>query len=139
MASGAPGELDPSFGADGRVLTRFPVNSQTFRPRSNSNALAIQLDGKIVSAGQALVKDSFAFAIIRYNLDGSLDASFGNGGKRATRLVGNDTALAVALQADGKIVSAGFATVAPGNAAFALIRYHANGSLDQSFGGDGKV
>jgi uncharacterized delta-60 repeat protein len=144
FASAAPGDLDPAFGSNGRLLTRFPIVSTTFRPRSNSNALAIQPDGRIISAGQAVVQHSLggernAFAVIRYLQNGNLDESFGTGGKLTTEVAQNDTALAVALQADGKIIVGGFATVGPDNFAFALVRYETDGDLDLTFDGDGKV
>lgn len=83
--------------------------------------------------------ETYAFAIVRYNPDGSLDSRFSNGDRETTEIDRNDTALAVALQPDGKIVSAGFATLDGNNLAFALVRYNQDGSLDTTFGGDGKV
>jgi uncharacterized delta-60 repeat protein len=96
----------------------------------------VQPDGKIVAAGFA----SGNFGLVRYNADGSLDGSFGAGGKVSTE-VGLDfsSASAIALQADGKILAAGAASSLPGDSAFALLRYNPNGSLDGSFGAGGQV
>ena len=66
--------------------------------------------------------------------DGSLDPSFGSGGRVMTDVGPDGTAWAVALQRDGKIVAAG-----TGRGVFALARYNPNGSLDQSFGTGGIV
>src|SRR5215471_13062880 len=74
----------------------------------------------------------------RVNSDGGPDRDFGNNGNVYTDFGGNDEALAVAIQPDGKIVAAG-ATRGGGTAEFALARYNADGSLDSSFGSGGKV
>jgi uncharacterized delta-60 repeat protein len=141
----ASGDLDASFGTQGRVVTRFFNNSPFgYSDFASARALAIQADGKIVAAGYARVLDtSTGFAVARYNPDGSLDPSFGNGGKITTRISDNDQAYAVALQPDGKIVVAGTAYIGPSpnsaNYGFAVVRYNPDGSLDSSFDGDGKL
>ena len=65
------------------------------------------------------------FALARYNPDGSLDDSFGTGGRVLTDFgsSADDEARAVALQSDGKIVVAGVASVSGGND-FATARYN---------------
>jgi uncharacterized delta-60 repeat protein len=130
----APGDLDTSFDGDGKVTYQFL--NHTYR----ANDMALQPDGKIVLAGM----DGFAFAdfaIVRFNADGSLDGSFGNGGRVVTPVTANDDeALAVAIQPDGKIIAAGYAQTNPVNSSFvdfAIVRYHPNGTLDTSFDGDG--
>jgi uncharacterized delta-60 repeat protein len=121
----APGDLDPSFGNGGKVITSFS-NSVGGR-HSRAYAMAIQSDGKIVVAGER--------TLVRYNKDGSLDTLFGLGGKVTTP---TDTSFnAVAIQSDGKIVIAGW--IIAGNADFALIRYNTDGSLDTSFGTNGGI
>ena len=70
-AQGAGGALDPSFGGDGKVVTDFGAMT--------AYAIAIQADGKIVAVGDSGYRRDFALA--RYNVDGSLDASFGGDGK----------------------------------------------------------
>jgi uncharacterized delta-60 repeat protein len=71
---------------------------------------------------------------------GSLDLSFGTGGKVASSLsaTGHSFATASAIQSDGKIVAAGY-TYIGSNVDFAVTRYNTNGSLDLSFDGDGMV
>jgi uncharacterized delta-60 repeat protein len=129
------GTLDNSFGSGGKVLTDF------FNYQDEIRDLAIQVDGKIVAVGlvRSPVNGASFFGLARYNPDGSLDSTFGSGGKVTTAVNGN--ALAVVIQPDGRIVVAGRATPpAPStNVNFALARYNPNGSLDQTFGSGGLV
>ncbi len=92
--------LDPSFGSGGEVTTSFTFGHDAIA------AIAVQADGKFVAVGNA---DSDAeFALARYNPDGSLDSTFGDGGKVTTDFTKDgDWADAVAVQPDGKIVAAG--------------------------------
>jgi uncharacterized delta-60 repeat protein len=131
----APGDLDLSFGNGGKVVTRGG-NSPGFG-LSGAYAMAIQSDGKIVVAGEGTAgSGTWDFAVVRFNTDGSFDTSFGGTGKVITP-VGNsqDRAFSVAIQADGKIVAAGYSY----NDGIAVVRYNPNGSLDTSFNGTGKV
>src|SRR5919106_3889534 len=134
----APGDLDPTFDGDGKVTTDFIFNDA-------ARGVAIQADGKIVAAGVAICDPCAGpttihdFALARYNRDGSLDATFGEGDGKVTTdfFAGADEAFAVAIQADGKIVAGGAAAVS--GVDFALARYNPDGSLDPTFDGDGKV
>lgn len=128
------GTLDASFGAGGKVLTDF------FGSVDAINRMLLQPDGKIVGVGSALNpatgKSDFAYG--RYNTDGSLDtgfATYGIDGIGTTDFVGdNDTAYAVALQPDGKLVVAGTSRNPANNSQDASItRYNADGSLDTTF------
>lgn len=99
-------DLHPGFGAGGKVVTDF------FGGDDGALAIVMQPDGKIVATGFASHKvrkeGTSDFALSRYNVDGSLDSTFGKGGKVTTDfLSGFDGASAVALQPDGKIVAAG--------------------------------
>lgn len=128
------GTLDTSFDFDGIVSTDFGSNGD-----DEGKSVAIQSDGKIVVAGISSNGFHWGFALIRYNSDGSPDNNFGTGGK-VTTLIGNSDAFAqsVVLQNDGKIVVAGY--ISDGSLYnFALVRYNSNGSLDSSFGLDGKI
>ncbi|MGI9113087.1 MAG: delta-60 repeat domain-containing protein [Gaiellaceae bacterium] len=130
------GSLDASFGSGGKVTTDFGGRDQ-------GNAVAIQADGKIVAAGMGAKIEAPGLgigdlALARYHRDGSLDASFGIGGKRTTEFGLGDIAYELALQADGKIVAAGRAS-APGGSNFALARYNLDGGLDPTFGSRGQV
>jgi uncharacterized delta-60 repeat protein len=133
------GELDPTFGGDGKVVTDFFRADRSRVDRAFD--VAVQADGKIVAVGVSS-RGNFAidFAIVRYNLDGSLDSTFGGGdGQVLTDLGGDDSASAVAIQADGKIVVAGTSTAGGNPFNFALVRYKTGGGLDPTFDGDGKV
>jgi uncharacterized delta-60 repeat protein len=122
------GSLDPTFGTGGMVTTDFGGIDR-------GEGVAIQTDGKIVAAGSGGLSDDFALA--RYNGDGSLDPTFGTGGKVTTDFGSSDRAYDVAIQKDGKIVAVGFS--APNVVDFAVARYNPDGTLDASFGTDGKV
>jgi uncharacterized delta-60 repeat protein len=127
------GSLDVSFGSGGIVST--PIGSGNER----ASALVLQPDGKLVAAGYASNGTNDDFALVRYNPDGSLDASFGSGGKVTTAIQnGADHVNALLVQPDGKLVAAGF-TNGPTFPDFALARYNPNGSLDSSFGSGGKA
>jgi uncharacterized delta-60 repeat protein len=133
----ADGTLDSSFGTNGAFVTDFAGRND------EANALAIQLDGKIILGGVAdrtAVGGTIDMAVNRYNVDGSLDSSFGSGGKALVDYAGTtDVAFALALQNDGKIVLAGGAGNAGNVPNFALARFNTNGGLDQTFGSNGKI
>jgi len=137
--SAAPGDLDPTFGNGGIVITR----GNSLNHLDYALGMAIQPDGKIVVVGDGSISGLIGdFAVVRYNTDGSLDASFGGG--IVITPVGNsqDQARSVAIQADGKIVVAGFICNGVGicgASSLAVVRYNPNGSLDTSFNGTGKV
>jgi uncharacterized delta-60 repeat protein len=135
------GELDPSFGDNGHVITGFGNNF------NRALSVAINNEGEIFAAGatQNLEGDDFAadFAIAKYNADGSLATDFGDNGLVITDInnQSSDVAMAVAIQDDGKIVVAGrsHAGTVYENYSFAIARYNPDGTLDPSFGVQGKV
>jgi len=130
----ADGSLDATFDGDGKVITDMGANDF-------GQGLAVQ-GTQIVVAGytSATVNpgSSDSFALARYNTDGSLDPGFDGDGKVVTDFGGADEAFGVAFQA-GKVVAAGYSFLSGGTYDFALARYNADGSLDSSFDGDGKV
>lgn len=129
-----PGSLDSEFGTDGFVMTGF--NNVSY---AAGYSLAVQTDGKIVVAGLYQKSSGFHdFALVRYNMDGSLDGTFGIEGVVTTDLGSDDISYAVVLQADGKIVVAGTSSISGLNK-FAIARYTTDGTLDSSFGTDGLV
>jgi uncharacterized delta-60 repeat protein len=129
----ANGELDTSFGAGGKVIT--PVGAVA----DAATVVKFLRDGRIIVGGFAGINGRYDFALARYHSDGSLDTSFGSGGK-ATAAIGSGDAFlyGLAFQADGKIVATGYAATGA-TTAFALARFSANGILDTSFGTGGKV
>lgn len=87
-----------------------------------------------------MVGASFDSAVARYNPDGTLDPTFGSGGKVTTDFSGGfDLANGIAVQPNGKIVLSGWAQNISGKFDFGLARYNPNGSLDPTFGSAGMV
>ncbi len=136
------GTLDTSFDADGRVLTDF--GNGRVHIGESAYSVAIQSDGRIVAAGYTGTATSTTsntrndFALARYNPNGSLDTSFGTGGKAtADILVKDNVAYDVAVQPDGKIVAGGSTGTDVTGYDFALARFNTNGALDAGFGAGG--
>ena len=98
-SSAAPGDLDPTFGPVGFITTSLSTGTD------RAFSAARQTDGKLVLAG---IRNFNSVAVVRYNPNGTLDASFGNGGIVTTTLSGITQESAVAIQPDGKIVVAGY-------------------------------
>ncbi len=125
-AFAADGDLDTSFDADGKVST--DLGSST----DNAVDAVLQTDGKIILVGVQDAGSQNRLALVRYNVDGSLDSTFGTGGRV---LINNNlqfgTASAAALQADGKIV------VTLDRAGVKIVRLNTNGSIDTTFGTNG--
>jgi uncharacterized delta-60 repeat protein len=149
----ADGSLDPTFGSGGVVTTSIGNILEADLPYGGiAYAVAIQPDGKVDVGGSDLIPwpDRGKFALVRYNADGSLDSSFGDGGKVATSFgygppenptEDGDSVRSLALQPDGKIVAAGESQFGPHTEqyAVALARYLSDGSLDPAFGQAGEV
>ena len=124
MAS--PGGLDTSFAGTGKKAI-------TFGATDAARAVLVQPDGRIVVAGGGAPAVSFCVARLRTN--GTLDTTFGPGGKRVIDFGGADeSAYGAALQPDGRIVLAGDSDLR-----VAVARLNPNGSLDTTFSGDGKT
>ena len=128
------GNLDNTFGIGGKVITPIGNNSES------AYSIAIQPDGKIILAGRSSNANlyDFRFALVRYNSDGSLDNTFGTGGKVTTAIGAFSEGYSVTLQADGKILVAGNG-INGSYYEFTIVRYNADGSLDASFGTGGIV
>jgi len=135
------GTIDNTFGEQGKTLAMFSTNDF-------GNSLMVQPDGKLLVAGTYNYAGlgSSSFLLARFNSNGTLDNSFDGDGWANTRITGFDEVRAAALQPDGKIVLAGQAGINPGGYLdfiryydLALVRYNKDGSLDNSFSGDGKL
>jgi len=134
------GMLDNTFGNRGKVRTDFPGLAAV------PSSVVIQPDGKIVVAGGAFPLFTFLgnFKVARYNPNGSLDTSFGDGGIVTTIFPAGSYASDVALQSDGKIIAAGtvfvdFIIGESSDTDFALARYNPDGTPDATFGSNGQV
>jgi uncharacterized delta-60 repeat protein len=121
------GRRDSSFGTNGAIVTDFS-NTYDYVTRS-----ALLPDGKFLLAGYTVQSSTQGdFAIVKYNSDGSLDNTFGASGKVTFDIGGDDAANALAIQSDGKIVLGGYS-----DTKFAVARFNANGSIDNTFGVNG--
>src|SRR5262249_43276098 len=129
------GGLDGAFGSGGKVTTDFSgFNSAV-------EAVALQAGGKIVAVGYAAHSSGVGgFAVARSTSDGTLDGTFGSGGKVTTDFGGYDVANTVAIRADGRIVAGG-TTAATSTSArmIALAMYNPDGSPDADFNVHGTV
>ena len=124
----ADGSLDPGFGVGGMVKTDF------FNLPDAAYDVALQSDGKIVASGPICpdasnIETLVDFGTARYNIDGTLDATFGTAGKVTTDFGHIDEAHAVAIQANCQIVVAGYSwPIETGNSDIALARYLSSGN-----------
>ena len=123
------GTLDNTFDTDGIVLVPIGTGND------GAGAIVIQTDGKIVLGGSATISNVKQFALARFNTNGSLDNTFDTDGVTITAFGTTDSEIkSIAIQTDGKIVATG-----AGSDGFALARYNADGSLDNTFDVDGKI
>ncbi len=150
------GTLDPTFGnGAGYVTTSVPNSTDT------AETVLLQPNGKIIDAGQVELSGKhntllgFDFGAVRYNVDGSLDTSFGTGGIALASPPVSSGGFAVhafwaalypnaGTANDGKIVVEGWYPVqarknTPYVNELALVRFDANGTLDATFGSGGEV
>ena len=128
-----PGSLDLSFGVNGKVITSLSSLNNI------AQDVALQSDGKIIVTGFLLSDSSYKFATVRYNPDGSLDASFGNGGVVITQ-IGNtdDKATSIKIDTNGFIFVGGY-TWTGNRYDFVLVKYRSDGTLDTRFNNGGIV
>lgn len=129
VAYNSDGSADKTLNGTGSLIDNFTLKSTVF------TASKLQSDGKLVAGGYAWNGSNYDFAVVRYNQDGSMDKTFSGDGIQLTDFSASDDRISsLLIQPDGKIVAGG--TSADN---FALTRYNADGSLDNSFSGDGKV
>jgi len=125
--------LDSSFGKNGQLTTEFSSFDD------NAHAITVQADGKILVAGQSENGADTDFAIVRYHGDGSLDKDFNYTGQVTVAVgSGDDQALAIVVQEDGKILVAG-TTDNNDSLDVAVIRLQDDGLPDMDFDSDGQV
>ncbi len=116
--------LDTTFGVGGSV-------TQTVNGIANLNGVAVESSGQFVLTGE----DAAGIFVARLNQDGSLDTTFSGTGITYTNVGLDSSGNSVAVQADGKLVVAGWETGPAGNALQGIVlRYNLDGSLDTSFG-----
>ena len=126
----ADGGIDSSFGNNGIVLTQTGLVSSV-------TSLALQSNNKIVASGYTFLNDStIYFTVLRYNADGTSDASFGNAGVVLVDVENSSYTYNVAINAIGKIIISGYSKL-NNNMGVALVQLNTDGSLDTSFGNGG--
>ena len=120
----------PAAPGTGKLVTDFGSGTSDF-----GFSVTVQTDGKIVVAGYSNSGGTYDFVVARYNANGSLDTGFNSTGKLVTDFGSgtSDVGYSVTVQADGKIVVAGYSN-SGGSYDFAVARYNTDGSLDTSFG-----
>lgn len=122
------GSLDTTFDGDGKVTADISGSDL-------GRAISLLPDGRILLAGDSASDMSIA----RFNTDGSLDTTFDGDGKVTTDVNSStDNGHSVTVQQDGKVLVSGYSSTSAGTDA-SLLRYHADGTLDSTFDGDGKV
>ena len=124
------GSLDTSFDADGKMTLDYGGKQDT------ASAVLIQPDGRILVPGSGNPNDDFA--VTRLRTDGSLDPSFDGDGVAGADFGQSEYAAGAALQANGKIVVVGTATVGAAGTDAAILRLNPDGSPDTGFDGDGR-
>ncbi|MDX1416586.1 MAG: delta-60 repeat domain-containing protein [Candidatus Promineifilaceae bacterium] len=132
-----PGKLDPTFGFEGVTLVDFGGLEDL------PNAAALQDDGKILVSGWVNIWPG-DFGTVRLLSDGSLDSSFGSGGKVTTAFSDNpdnvDAAWSVTAGPNGRVYVSGETCDADYFICeVATAVYKEDGSLDETFAGDGKT
>jgi uncharacterized delta-60 repeat protein len=135
-AASTAGTLDSTFGHNGIVLTNLGLDANGNQIQAIPGAVALQSNGDIVVAVGIGGPD---MGLVRYLPNGTRDTTFGNGGFAAFPDLGiGSIRPGLAVQSNDKLVWAGEATADNGtNAAFAVVRFNANGTLDQGFGAGG--
>ena len=131
------GSLDMSFDnidQDGVVRTDLGGNLN-----DQINSIAIQEDGKIIAAGSTYNGVNYDYAVARYNLNGSLDNTFDSDGIIITDFNNsNDYGSTALIQPDRKIIACRLC-IHRLQLSGLLVRYNADGSIDNTFGTTGKV
>jgi uncharacterized delta-60 repeat protein len=128
----ADGSADTSFNGTGKLVVAIGSTLD------EQNAATLAPDGKIVLVGHSHITTvNRDISAIRVNQDGTLDTSFGNGGKVLLAAATDDKALSVKVQADGKILIGGHASGMDGGTV--LLRLGADGTPDSTFGVGGKL
>ncbi len=126
------GSLDSSFNNRGYFTKDF------FGKDDRCFSIDIQSDGKIVACGFAEFFN-WDLAVIRLNIDGAIDSTFGNNGSKIINIGSyNDVAFSIKTQHDGKIIVCGW-TYIFGSWDFAIVRLNSDGSLDKTFASSGIV
>jgi uncharacterized delta-60 repeat protein len=136
LGRAAEGDLDPTFGTQGKVVTVAGTDVRAFTP-----ALAAQSDGRIVAASRLFTTPTGERGLIlaRYEADGTLDATFGSGGIVIETLDKLTFVTDAIVQPDGRIALVGASQEDGGDSDWMLRRYDSDGGVDATFGDGGVV
>ncbi|HZU86185.1 MAG TPA: hypothetical protein VFF78_01805 [Anaerolineaceae bacterium] len=142
-AAATPGDLDPTFGTAGKVMTRFGSGGIVYSRFDNNGAWGASValsDGKYLVAGEAFIYDEsensdLDIGLARFNADGSEDTTLGGDGAVSVHLGGTDSCAGMLLQPDGKILVVG--TVDDGGRDMLVARFNSEGTPDATFGTGG--
>lgn len=141
-AAGGAGVLDASFGAGEEDGTPAGVVSTSLGNGDDvAEDLNVAADGSVTVVGNRNNGASNDIVIVRYSADGAFDAGFGVGEDDGTPAGvvnvslgdGNDFGTAIATQADGKVVVAGYHEEGA-STNMVVMRLNTDGTLDDSFG-----
>ncbi len=126
------GSLDTTFNSTGRVTIDFGSSTD------QGYSVVTHIDGTIIVGGFSNVAGTTDVALVRLTSTGALDTTFNSTG-RVTTTIGSSSDFAIDVQvlSDGKILTGGYASISSND--FALVRFNADGSLDSSFGTNGRV
>ena len=132
------GQIDNTYGNSGWATYTFSSNN------CRTTCVLVQSDDKVVAGGINYEPTTFNdYALVRFDINGALDASFGTGGAASLNIVSSpsnsiDYVFSLVQQADGKLIAAGYSSWAgTGNIAFSAARFTTSGTPDASFGNGG--
>jgi len=133
------GSLDNTFDSDGKVFINNIAGSDSV---DVGNSIYVDSNGKVYVTGRSYNGSNYDMYVIRLNSDGSLDNSFGNNGKVIFNSIaggdGDDLANSIYVDSSGKIFVTGESSNG-GDYDVYVMRLNSDGSLDNSFGNNGKV
>ena len=127
------GDLDTTFSGDGKLAVPDTVAGR------GVSELFVYPDGKVLTAGFDRSGSRQDLLVTRYNANGSLDTTFGKGGRATVDFGGDDYATGLAVGTDGKIVVSATMPKGTYEKSWVLARFTASGALDTTFDGDGKL
>jgi uncharacterized delta-60 repeat protein len=132
----ANGSLDTQFSSDG-IVEAFECGGN-----DSASSVALQSDGEIIVLGSTHCGSNgfdSNFGILRLNIDGSIDPSFGKDGKVITNVTEDEFGGTIAIQSDGRILIGGTTFDNGARRKIVLLRYKRNGNIDWTFGKSGKI
>jgi uncharacterized delta-60 repeat protein len=140
-STGATAVVMSRYNSDGSPDLTYGTNGvvQDFPGALAGYSLAIQPDNKVVVGAYVINDFGENLALIRYNTDGTPDATFGTGGATIPNFQYFNYPQSIAIGSDGKIIVSEVANNASGQSVIVLARFTSNGSIDSSFAVDGQL